>query len=226
MTGHPDSSLGAPEMLPALPGGHKVQALDADKLAKDPPSHFKHSWCPGRGLYVPLIHGEHSKPSGPVWPALHVQLVTFWLPTGEKEKAGQVVQAVVASSELQIWPRENFPEAHCVQVFEPFTTSEKEPPSHISPSKTKPLLDVPILHGPTVTAILVVRVPLIALGILQLSEVLDNHTVESQAVRPMRTCGVKSTSPKSLPTSITRRPPRVGEFPPDCTVGVPTNSVV
>ena len=42
-------------------------------------------------LYFPATHAVHGPPSGPVDPALQVQLVKAALPAGELESAGQAV---------------------------------------------------------------------------------------------------------------------------------------
>jgi|LauGreDrversion2_3_1035106.scaffolds.fasta_scaffold131535_1 hypothetical protein len=146
--------------------------------------------------------------------------------TGEEAKAGQSVQVVVANSELQIWPAENLPAIHKEHVLIPWTTSENVPGWHIRPSKTKPRLAVPILHGPTVTAIPVVRVPLTAVGTTQLRDVLETHWVDSHALLPILALCVKSVNPKSAPFSMTATLPLVGELPVFATNGSPTNSVL
>ena len=45
-------------------------------------------------LYVPDSHARHVPPSGPVYPALHVQAAAAVLPAGEDESLGQLAHAL------------------------------------------------------------------------------------------------------------------------------------
>ena len=58
---------------------------------------------PGSALYVPAAHSEHGAiPSGPVKPALQVQLADVVLPPGECLLGGQAVQAAEPGSALYV----------------------------------------------------------------------------------------------------------------------------
>ena len=50
-----------------------------------PSEHCAHDDDPFTSLYVPAIHAAHAVPSGPVYPLLHVQLVSCLLPIPEYE---------------------------------------------------------------------------------------------------------------------------------------------
>ena len=48
---------------------------------------------PFTSLKPPASHASHSDPSGPVYPSLHVQLVSTPLPTPENVRAGHTLHA-------------------------------------------------------------------------------------------------------------------------------------
>lgn len=53
-----------------------------------PPPQSTHGADPEDTLYFPATHGMHLYPSGPDWPAMHVQFVKVVLPAGEMEFSG------------------------------------------------------------------------------------------------------------------------------------------
>ena len=54
-----------------------------------PCEHSEHGAEPFTSLYVPAMHPAHAVPSDPVYPLLHVQLVSCLLPIPEYECVGQ-----------------------------------------------------------------------------------------------------------------------------------------
>ena len=54
---------------------------------------LEHSALPAVSLYLPATHAVHSPPSGPVYPALHLQSVNVSLPAVELEFAGHAPTA-------------------------------------------------------------------------------------------------------------------------------------
>ena len=50
-----------------------------------------HADAPVKSLYVPAMHGAHVPPSGPEYPALHLQAVNAALCPGEVAFPGQVI---------------------------------------------------------------------------------------------------------------------------------------
>jgi len=77
----------SPPSGPVYPALH-LQAVTLSFPAADVESddgQAKHSALPAVSLYVPATHAVHSPPSGPVYPALHLQSVTLSLPAGELE---------------------------------------------------------------------------------------------------------------------------------------------
>jgi len=87
-------------MGPSAFAGQEMQALD-----------------PVTDLYLPATHCTQRPPSGPSKPALHIQLVSDPLPSGEYVFAGQPKHAAseTAAVSLLYLPRE-----HGVQAAEPF----------------------------------------------------------------------------------------------------------
>jgi len=68
-----------------------------------PFSHLTQGPLPGSALCVPAGHAEHSPPSGPVNPALHVQLVTMSAPSdNEADDDGQSKQAALPAVSLYV----------------------------------------------------------------------------------------------------------------------------
>ena len=61
-----------------------------------PMPHGTHSVLPMIALYLPALHSTHAPPSGPVDPALHVQLVFDELPAAECDPGMQIMQSVSA----------------------------------------------------------------------------------------------------------------------------------
>ncbi len=49
-------------------------------------------------MYFPATHGMHLYPSGPDWPALHVQFVKVVLPTEDMEFSGHATHLELAES--------------------------------------------------------------------------------------------------------------------------------
>jgi hypothetical protein len=49
-------------------------------------------------VYLPASHAVHGPPSGPVDPALQMQLVTTALPSGELEYTGQLMHVEIAEA--------------------------------------------------------------------------------------------------------------------------------
>lgn len=64
---------------------HTMTDVDAICVAYVLLPHMVQGLDPVLGLYVPATHGLQGPPSGPVWPALQVQLVMTELPTSEFE---------------------------------------------------------------------------------------------------------------------------------------------
>ena len=62
--------------------------IAAGKTLYFPLEHNVHEAVPLTSLYVPVMHALHAYPSGPVYPLLHVQLVSCRLPRPEKAPAG------------------------------------------------------------------------------------------------------------------------------------------
>ena len=69
-------------------------------------------------LYFPAAHAEHTPPSGPVDPALHVQAVTTVLALGELEVLGHTTQS---DSTVAPVVAKYFPAAQSVHAAEPVT---------------------------------------------------------------------------------------------------------
>ena len=61
-------------------------------------------------MNVPAPHAAHGPPSGPVYPALHIQSIPASLPTALMEFAGQFTHAALPVSTL------NFPATHAVHA--------------------------------------------------------------------------------------------------------------
>ena len=78
-----------------LPGHAKqVDSIVAPVVAKYfPAAQSVHAALPVVILYLPVAHGEHTPPSSPVDPALHVQATTAVLGLGELELPGHATQA-------------------------------------------------------------------------------------------------------------------------------------
>ncbi len=85
-----------------------------------------HSEDPVSALYFPATHAVHEPPSGPVHPALQVQLVKAALPTGELEFDRQALHVKLAAVEYVPAPQSvhttnpvedlYFPARHAVHV--------------------------------------------------------------------------------------------------------------
>jgi hypothetical protein len=93
--------------------GHVTQ-VDATVAAAVPEyvpdPQFSHTTLPLAILYVPATQAEHGPPSGPVYPALHVQAATAVLTLGELEFAAHATQvaAAVAAGMLEYVPAPQF----------------------------------------------------------------------------------------------------------------------
>ena len=85
-----------------LPCGHREQGAD-----------------PLTSLYLPLAHGSHAPPSGPVYPIRQVQLVIAGLPAIDKVSAGHCAQVYASISAV---PVEYLPASQSEQATEPFTS--------------------------------------------------------------------------------------------------------
>ena len=85
--------------MASLPAG-------ASELAE----HDTHSELPVTSLYSPRAQGLHAPPSGPVYPAMHVQSVSWMLARGDEEFVGHCVQAWGPEAGL------NEPIAHALHV--------------------------------------------------------------------------------------------------------------
>jgi len=82
-----------------------------------PAVHSIHSVSPVTILYFPATHCTHSIPSGPVDPALQVQLAKLSLAMGELERTGHASHR----SELAAFMVEYLPETQPVQFASPRT---------------------------------------------------------------------------------------------------------
>ena len=121
-----------PWLYEYLPREHSVQAVD-----------------PFTSLYVPAMHAAQVAPSGPVYPLLHVQLVSTLLPAPEYVCAGH---ALHVDSEMLPVAVEYFPCEHRVHAAEPFT-SLYVPATHASHS-TPSAPVYPLLHVQLVSTLL------------------------------------------------------------------------
>jgi hypothetical protein len=63
-----------------------------------PAPQLVHAADPVNDLYFPVTHATHGPPSGPVDPALQVQLVKAVLPGGELEFDGQSLHVMLAEA--------------------------------------------------------------------------------------------------------------------------------
>jgi len=72
---------------------HSSRLLAPTAVENDPRGHFVHAADPVAALKRPAGHKVHAVPSGPVAPALQVQLVTDWLAAAvaEPEYAGHAL---------------------------------------------------------------------------------------------------------------------------------------
>jgi hypothetical protein len=109
--------LPAPEYVCA---GHALHA-EVLPVAVEyfPCEHKSHSAVPFTVLYVPATHASHSNPSAPVYPLLHVQLVSTLLPAPEYVCAGH---ALHVTSEIPAVAVLYLPREHSVQAVDPFTS--------------------------------------------------------------------------------------------------------
>jgi hypothetical protein len=94
------------EYLPATQVASHVDAVvAADVVEYLPAVQSVHVAAPADVLYLPGSQASHLPPSGPVKPALHLQLVAVPLASGEFEFDGHVVHAEAPA-------REYFPASH------------------------------------------------------------------------------------------------------------------
>ena len=95
---------------------HVVSEISAVPALYLPCEHREQGADPLTSLYLPLTHGSHAAPSGPVCPKLQVQML---LPGNESECMGQFVQL---SSD--VWPvlELYLPLGHRRHALEPFTS--------------------------------------------------------------------------------------------------------
>ena len=77
--GHAVHSPPSGPVYPAMHSQSVTLSLPAADVASDD-GQAKHSALPAVSLYLPAGHAVHSPPSGPVYPASHLQSVTLSLP--------------------------------------------------------------------------------------------------------------------------------------------------
>ncbi len=94
-----DDSAVCPVVFPYLPAPQSVQLP-----------------LPDAGLYLPATHVVHVPPSGPVNPALQIQLVKAALPAGELEFDGQALHVELAEDPTAV---EYVPSAQSVHTADP-----------------------------------------------------------------------------------------------------------
>lgn len=75
---------------------------------------------PAAVLYVPASHAVHVPPFAPVYPMLHMQLVTAVLPAAEPELPGQLKHAVLSTAETvaEYWPARQLMQVLAPKVLE------------------------------------------------------------------------------------------------------------
>ena len=111
--------LPAPEYVCAGHALHVDSELMPVAVEYFPCEHKSHSAVPFTVLYVPATHASHSTPSAPVYPLLHVQLVSTLLPAPEYVCAGH---ALHVDSEIPAVAVLYLPREHSVQAVDPFTS--------------------------------------------------------------------------------------------------------
>ena len=84
-----------------------ASAMAAVSFEYFPCSQKEHRFVPKVSLYVPSGHALQLPPSGPVYPLLQVQLVTFMLPAPESERNSRS-----ATAKTHNYPRLNFSGAY------------------------------------------------------------------------------------------------------------------
>lgn len=95
-----------------MPGAHKSKQLSCEELPGGevfPPAHIEHVSLPLSLLYVPASHSVQSPPSGPVYPALHLQSVMESLPAVDQVWVGHEAHTsafsyVPPSHTTHAWP--------------------------------------------------------------------------------------------------------------------------
>jgi len=110
-----DSAVLAAGLLPELTG-HVRQSASAllpgvSRYFPDAQSSQPVAEYPVFALYLPMAHALQSPPSGPLYPALHLQSVVAVLSRGELEFSGQALQTAFPVAALYV------PVAHCEHVF-------------------------------------------------------------------------------------------------------------
>ena len=94
---------------------------------------------------MPLAHGAHGPPAGPLYPALQTHTVCAELPAGETALAGHGVQAVVPNvAEYVLAPQLVHVAEPVVVLYVPARHAEQTPPA--GPVE-------PASHGHTVSAV-------------------------------------------------------------------------
>ncbi len=73
-----------------LNAGHSVHDKLPERAAYVPALQVSQAALPNRALYVPALHGVHVPPSGPVYPELHLQSVTYLLPSADVLNEGHM----------------------------------------------------------------------------------------------------------------------------------------
>ena len=102
----------APSKSEYVPAPHCLQSLTVvlPLLAEYvPASQSTQALLPCTALNLPLAQREHTPPSGPVDPALHLQSDRLLLPDGESERNGHAVQVASAVAPVEV---EYFPDPH------------------------------------------------------------------------------------------------------------------
>ena len=117
-----------------LLGGHDLQDTMPRLSAYCFRAHLRHGEVPVAFLYCPSIHAEQGPPSGPVYPALHVQFSSALLTASMVvECAGHPVQLELASAAAYV------PAAHsahpCVEIRALYLPEEQAKHSPLVPAK-------------------------------------------------------------------------------------------
>lgn len=105
-----------------MPPGQLVHILEdvaADALENLPRTHKLHSADPVVLLNLPATHSEQAKPLVPLCPALHIQFVTWLLPTTEFVFTGHAAQV---DDVLAPFAVENLPASHGMHSAAPLTS--------------------------------------------------------------------------------------------------------
>ena len=87
------------EYVPVPQLTHTAEEFAPGTAEYDPAGHDTHALEPDTFLYCPAAHGEHRPPFGPVYPALHVQLLRNPLLTPANEFAGHKLQLGLPSGD-------------------------------------------------------------------------------------------------------------------------------